>query len=365
MRTILAIIIAFHGIIHFMGFAKAFNLMEISQLTQQIPKPAGVLWLIAGLLFVLVAVLFFFNKDWWWMPAMVAIILSQALIVISWQDAKFGTIANIIVLVAVIAGFGAWNFHRSFVNDYREGLARTSVIPSNLLTNRDIQHLPLPVQRYLRYAGVLNREKVHNVKVIFTGQMREKGKDWFQLRSIQYNFFEIPTRLFYMTGKIKGLTVPGYHAYKNGNASMQIKIFGMFPVVDLKDGSLNQAETVTFFNDMCLIAPASLIDNRIKWEEADSLSAKATFTCNGITISATLYFNEADQLVNFISDDRYAITGKTAQKIRFSTPVHAYKTINGINICSNADVVWHYPEGEFVYGKFILETIEYNVRPGN
>lgn len=362
MKIIFSILLIIHGLIHFMGFAKAFNLAEISQLHHAIGKSTGIIWLLAGMLFIAAATSFFLKCDWWWIPGIAATLLSQVLIVMTWQDAKFGTIANIIVMIALVAGFGTWNFHRSFLNDYREGLARTGTIPATLLTESDIQHLPLPVQRYIRYSGVLNHEKVRNIKICFTGQMREKGKEWFELHSTQYNFFDIPARLFYMTGKIKGMNVPGYHAYKNGNASMQIRLFGLFPVVNVRDGDLNQAETVTFFNDMCLMAPATLIDKRIQWEETDSLSAKATFTCNGIKISAMLYFNETGQLVNFVSDDRYALSGKSFEKFRFSTPAYDYKNINGINICTRGEVIWHYPEGEFVYGKFKLDTIDYNLK---
>ncbi len=361
MKTILAVIITLHGFIHFMGYAKAFNLAEMNQLTQQISRPAGVIWLITGLLFVLVAVLFFFNKDWWWMPAMVAVILSHLLIIINWQDAKFGTIANAIILLMLTGGFGMWNFHRSFVNEYKEGLVRTSKIPEELLTEADIMHLPLPVQKYIRYSGALNKEKVRNVRICFTGEMRSKTIDWFKISTVQYNFFDHPTRLFYMTGKIKGLTVPGYHRYINGKASMQIKPFGLIPVVNEKGDVLNQAETVTVFNDMCLLVPASLIDKRIKWEETDSLSAKASFTCNGITIAATLYFSKEGQLVNFVSDDRYEVSDNQNKHIRFSTPVKNYKLHNGRYAPAYGEAIWHYPEGEFVYGKFIIETIEYNV----
>ncbi|NTW25890.1 MAG: hypothetical protein HGA37_14430 [Lentimicrobium sp.] len=364
MKTALAIFILLHGIIHFLGFTKAFNLAPVDQLKQPISITSGFFWLLAGLLFLAAVLLVFLKADWWWIPALIAIVISQFLIILSWQDARFGTIANIIILIAVVAGFGAWNFHRSFINDYSNGLARTQSISTTLLTEADIQHLPLPVQRYLRYTGVLNREKVNNMKITFTGQMREKGKDWFELHSTQYNFFDIPTRLFYMTGKMKGLTIPGYHSYKNGIAGMQVKLFGLIPVVNVSEGELNQAETVTVFNDMCLMAPASLIDKRIQWKESDSLSSKATFTCNGITITAILYFNKVGQLVNFVSDDRYAISGKSLKRYRFSTPVREYKNINGLNLCSLGEVVWHYPDGEFVYGRFILESVEYNVGPG-
>jgi hypothetical protein len=123
---------------------------------------------------------------------------------------------------------------------------------------------------------------------------------------------------------------------------------------------MNKAETVTVFNDMCLMAPATLIDKRIEWASLDSVSAKATFT-NGINkITATLYFNEQGQLINFISDDRYAIDDM--KQYRFSTPVKQYAQINGMNIWKYGETIWHYPDGEFVYGKFTMKSIEYNVK---
>ena len=41
------------------------------------------------------------------------------------------------------------------------------------------------------------------MKIVFDGEMRDKGKDYFKFNSVQYNFFEDPTRLFFM--KIKHL----------------------------------------------------------------------------------------------------------------------------------------------------------------
>lgn len=125
---------------------------------------------------------------------------------------------------------------------------------------------------------------------------------------------------------------------------------------------MNKGETVTVFNDMCLMAPALLIDKRIKWENSDSTSADAVFTNNDITISAKLLFNEQGQLVNFISDDRYDLSGDTPMNFRFSTPVREYRNYNGINVMSYGEAIWHYPDGEFVYGKFRLKDMEYNCK---
>ena len=98
--------------------------------------------------------------------------------------------------------------------------------------------------------------------------MRVRTQDWFSFHSEQYNTFDTPHRLFFMRGKIKGLVVPGYHAFKDGIATMQIKLFAMFPVVNNKGKEMNIGETVTVFNDMCILAPASLIDARIHGKES-------------------------------------------------------------------------------------------------
>ncbi len=351
----------FHGLIHLMGFAKAFKYAEIKELTLPISKPAGLVWLVSALLFVVAAVLLWSNKEWWWMVAVVGIVLSQSLIVMYWRDAKFGTIANVIILLAVILAFGSWQFHRTFKNDVKTGLARTAAIPSTELTETDIQHLPGMVQKYLRYVGVVNQKKVNHVFFSFKGQMRDVGKDWFDFDSEQYNFFDVPTRLFFMRAKIKGLPVTGLHAYRNGKAVMLIKLLALFPVVDIKGPVLDTAETVTVFNDMCILAPATLIDKRIQWEPLDSLSVKATFTHNGIGIQAVIYFNEVGQLVNFVSDDRlYTAPDKTLKRFRWSTPMSQYKEINGFKLPTYGEAIWHFPEGDFCYGKFFLQQIQYN-----
>jgi len=80
-KPIFTFIIIIHGLIHLMGFLKAFQLAEINQLMQDIPRPIGLLWLISTLLFIAVAAIFLLNNDWWWMIAVPALVLSQLLII--------------------------------------------------------------------------------------------------------------------------------------------------------------------------------------------------------------------------------------------------------------------------------------------
>jgi hypothetical protein len=188
--------------------------------------------------------------------------------------------------------------------------------------------------------------------------MRSKDKDWFPFTTEQYNFFGEPTRLFFMKAKMFGLTVPGYHRYSNATATMDIRLFGIFPIIKESGEIMDKTETVTLFNDMCLMAPATLIDKRIEWKEIDDKSVDAVFTNHGITISATLSFNDQGQLVNFVSKDRTSVSDM--KQYPFSTPVSDYKPMRGFNLMTKGSAIWHYPDGEFTYGRFVLKDIKYN-----
>ncbi|NER16594.1 DUF6544 family protein [Spongiivirga citrea] len=357
MKYVFSFLVLLHGLIHFMGFAKAFHFAKIEQLTKDISKPTGVLWLITGVLFIVAMLLYLFKNDFWAVLAILATIVSQIIIFFFWKDAKFGTIANFIILVVSIISWATTNFENSYKKDV---VIAMSSIPKEveLITTKDLQHLPVSVKKYLNYVGVVDQPKVYNFKIVFEGEMREKGKDWFLFTSEQYNFIETPTRLFFMKGKVSGLPTNGYHKYLKNEASMTIKVLSLFPVVKIDSPELFQTETVTYFNDLCLFAPASLINKNIQWEEINERSAKAIFTSNGITISAILHFNEKGQLINFVSNDRSAVSGM--KPIPFSTPAKEYKRINGLLIPTYGETIWHYPEADFTYGKFYLKTIEFN-----
>lgn len=357
MKVIFALLVALHGLIHAIGFAKAFGYGKIAQITKEISPPLGMMWLATGLLFIAITLLFLWEKEQWAIWGIVGAIASQILIFTVWQDAKFGTIPNLIILIAAVLSLGMTNFEKAFEQDVRHNLARANRLPTQILTEVDLQSLPEPVQRYLRYVNVVNKPKPNSARIIFEGQMRDKGKDYFPFTSEQYNFFDEPTRLFFMKGKMFGITVPGYHRYSDAKATMDIRLFGLFPIVQQSGQIMNKAETVTLFNDMCLVAPATLTDKRIKWQEINSNTAKATFINRGIEITATLYFSDRGQLINFESGDRTAIADM--KQYPFFTPVTEYQTLNGINILERGEAVWGYPDGNFTYGKFHLKEIEY------
>ncbi len=345
-----------------MGFAKAYKLAEIIQLTMPISKMAGIGWLAACVLIVVCAIMLLMKNDNWWMIAIIAIVLSQILIIASWQDAKFGTILNVIILIAAIVGWGNQSFKSNYLKDIKSNLVATEQIQTDLMTEADILSLPKPVIKYIQYSGFVGKPKVKNFKIIFTGNLRKnEASEWMPFESEQYNFMEMPTRLFFLKAVMKHLPVRGYHCFKNGTALMDIRLFSLFRVQYQTGKEIGISETVTFFNDMCVMAPATLIDKRIKWLDEGNNKVKAEFTNNNITISAWLYFNDKGELINFVSEDRYAVTEKnTMKRLQWFTPLKDYREINGYRLAGYAEAIYKYPEGDMCYGNFRVTNVVYN-----
>jgi hypothetical protein len=362
MRYLFTLIILLHGIIHIMGFLKAFNLAEINQIQTVISHPMGIIWLVAAILFLLAAFLNFITR-YWFIPATAASIMSSFLIISTWSDARFGMIPNVIILITCIFAFISCNYKSLYLKDIKTAKIQNQNAVTSILSKRDIDMLPIPVQQYLRYAGCIGKPKVFNFKASFRGKIRSKEKQvWMNFNCEQHNFLASTSRLFFMDARMKGLPVAGYHHFKNGEAVMDIRLLSFIKVQYAKGKEMDVSETVTFLNDMCFMAPAMLIDKRINWSESDKRTAKCSFSNNGISISATLFFNDQGELVNFVSNDRYAYNSDgTMTRLQWQTPVKEYRTLHGFHLPSYAEMIYNYPDGEFCYGEFQLKDIEYNL----
>ena len=365
MKYILIALLILHALIHLMGFAKAFGWAQPAALQTPISRPAGLLWLTTTLLLLASTGLILMARQEWWLPAIVGIVLSQVLIVATWNEAKAGTIVNVLLLLPVVVtalaaapgGFRATYDH--------EVAARLRQPPAEikLLTEADIAHLPAVVRRYLAFVGAVGKPQVWNYRLRFDGGLRNGPADeWMKVVMHQQSFVDPPARLFLVESSKFGIPFNAFHRYIGPEATFQVKLASLLTVVDARGPEMNQSETVTMLNDMCLLAPATLIDRRMKWEELDERNVRVTWTNEGNTVSAVLTFDPSGALVNFVSEDRSRTTdGKRFEKLRWSTPVQEWRDFNGRKLPYRAEASWNLPEGEFAYARFEIAEAEYNV----
>jgi len=165
-----------------------------------------------------------------------------------------------------------------------------------------------------------------------------------------------------LNGSMFGVPVQGYHRYVGPSATMRVKAAALVSVADASGGEMDQGETVTMFNDMCVLAPATLIDPRIGWEAIDARTASATFTNAGHTIHARLSFNEAGELVDFVSDERFqTLPDGSAKRVRWSTPLGRFNRFGPVRLASGGEARWHEAGGEYAYIELTFDEIRYNV----
>ena len=366
MTILVFVLISLHGLIHLLGFLKAFRLAKAGQFTQDISKPAGALWLLCAVMFTLAGALFLLRAPAWCWVAAPAVLISQALIFTSWTDARFGSLANLVLLVVLIPAL-AQTLPGSFPSMFRAAAERglQRIAPDSTLAEADLAALPAPVQKYMRLSGAVGKPRVRSVHAVFSGTFRrDPTSPWMKIAAEQYNFFGPPERLFLIRASQFGIPFASLHVFSTGCATMQVRVASLFQVVDARGPKMDQGETVTFFNDMCVLAPATLIAPNIRWEPVDDLTARAAFTNEGITVRAELKFNQAGELVSFSSGDRFlSADGRTYWRLPWITPLGDYREFGGRRVAGEGEAIWLTPQGPLPYGKFHLERIEYNSAP--
>ncbi len=189
--------------------------------------------------------------------------------------------------------------------------------------------------------------------------MRERTRSGSNSGLNELDTVKSPARYFFMKAIFKGIPTKGYHKFDGRTASMIIKPFSIFKVVDIQSRELLISEMVTWLNDLCLFAPGALIGNKFTWEEIGDNTTKVIFTNNGKVVSAVLEMNEKGPLINFFSNDRFSVD--LNKQFMFSTPVGGYQDINGFKLPGYGEAIWHYPEADFVYGKFELLQVKFNL----
>jgi len=370
MKWVVFAILVIHGLIHLPGVFKGFGWTEFDQLTQPISLGVGILWLAAAVLLLIAAVMLVAAPRWWWIVGLLGVVTSQIAIVSSWSDAKVGTIANVVILVAVAYGFlseGPISYRSEFRDLAASELARPPV--EGTVTEEDLAGLPAPVAAYVRLSGAVGKPRVYNFRARMHGRIRSKeDASWMDYTVDQVSTVDAnPDRLFFMEASMKGLPADVFHSFVGSAARMRVKVWSLVPVMDARGSEMDHSETVTIFNDICVLAPAALINPTFTWEPIDDRSARATFTRDGITVSAVLSFDEAGELVDFVSDDRLRTTdGKEFTQEPWSTPLRDYRSFDGRMVGTAGEGRWHAPapEREFAYVEFNLDDITYNVAAG-
>lgn len=233
MRYVFTILLGLHGLIHLMGFVSAFFSTTIEKQVLGISKPIGALWLVTFILFIISAAQFLGNKKWFYV-AFLAVLISQILIIVAWKDAKFGTIANIIIVLVSMSAYGIHQFHNMVQKESTEIFQSIKTMNSSVITKNDIEHLPKIVQKWMTRSRVIGNQNIVSVRLKQKGKMRTKpNSKWMPFTANQY--FNVNNPSFIWSTNVDAMPIVpmvGRDKLIHVEGEMLIKIAGLLPVVN-------------------------------------------------------------------------------------------------------------------------------------
>ncbi len=360
LKYIFAFLMLMNGLIHLAGFAKAFGYGNFPQLTKEISKPAGSFWLLTAVLFIVTILLFLLDKESWAVLAIPAAIISQVLVVAFWKDAKFGTIANIIILLAAVQGLAENNVNKM---ERKEAVSMMAVPlpPKVIITEEMLVGLPGNVRQWLVHSGVIGKEQIHLVTLQQKGLLRTKpDSKWMPFTAAQYCRADDPAFNWHAAVNMFPLiTLNGRDKFENGRGEMTIKLWSLFSVADEGGGDkINFGTMIRFLSEIAWY-PTAALAGYIRWEAINAFSARATMSYSGITVAGIFNFTPEGDLLSFEAD-RYMVSRKQASLEKWLVEMTGYKYFNEIRIPYKCKVTRKLKTGDFNWADIELTDLEFN-----
>ena len=359
-RYFFAFVILIHGLIHLVGFLKAFGYGNIQHFTKDISKSIGIFWLLITLVFILTEVLLLSRKETWWMVAIPAVLASQFLIIMYWKDAKYGTIFNVLVLLVAIIAYAEWNFNKKLKKEVTILLGSATMHPS-VINHEMTRDLPVVVKKWMHHSAVIGKQAIHTVRLKQKGMMRSKpGGKWMDFTAIQYFNVDEPAFNWQVRANVMPLVfMNGRDRYENGRGEMLIKLLSVKNVVDSKGSSeMDQASMLRYLAEICWF-PSAALSKYIKWQAVDDSSAMATMSYSNMSVSGIFFFNQHGDVSGFEAMRCGEFNGKRSLEKWHISSID-YALFEGIRIPQKSEVTWKLKDGDFTWLKLELETVEYN-----
>ena len=271
------------------------------------------------------------------------------------------TILGVIVaLTASVCVIGNIAFTKK-AKEEGKGLFRDGEeITPEIVTDEDMEGLPEPVQRYLRYTQIIGKEKIKTVRLKQGGYFRMKeNQKWMPIKAEQY--FNVNSVEFIWIAKVRVAPLVSIYAkdeFIEGKGNLVVKLLGLIKVVDAKGYEVDHGELMRFLAE-CIWFPSAFLSDYIRWEAIDNGSAKATISYKGINASAIFHFNEKGEVTKITAKRYREVNGKFALE-DWEGQIVEYKTFNGVIIPNKVNIIWKLKTGDFCYDKVEIIDIEYN-----
>ncbi len=287
--------------------------------------------------------------------------------ILNWMEEKVlkilaGVLGVLIVGASIFLLIRSVQFNKIVSLEANQMLAEVNLVEDSIVAEADIAGLPAPVQRYMRFTGIIGKERINFVRLKHRGVFKT-GPDKKELPIDGTQYFTANPPALLWIGRIKPsffMSVTARDRYIDGKGNMLIKLLSAITIADARGPQMNEAALQRFLAENVWFPTAFLPNRNLRWEAVDDQSARAVYCDQGIEIALVFYFNEAGEIAK-CTCRRYMEENGKYVKTDWSGYCRKYKEFHGIRIPSEIEAVWHLGTGDFSYARFVLETADFNV----
>lgn len=289
----------------------------------------------------------------------------------NWRKIIMWVLIVLILIVVAIAVFFAIpgsplknKFGTVAAEDIKENEAAYGSIAKQVYTEDDIKKLPVAIQKFFKYSGLIGKSKIYIVHVTYADVdfKLSQDKPTLKIKYQHYNMLNNLDRVASIDTSMMGIPFDGLDNYTNAKGSMTGMLAKSITLFDSTGKEMDTSSLVTCLAEMVFL-PTVALQDYVVWENIDNNNAKATIDYNGYKVSALFTTNDEGQIIKVETDDRYMDEGNgKSSKQKWVTEISDYIEENGIKHASKAKVIWKLSTGDYTYfdGKGI--SIQYNVK---
>jgi hypothetical protein len=368
-KILLLLLLALHGLIHLLGAARCWGWARIPQLTGRSLWPMGWLpdwvqgmaWgLAASLLLLGAALLLADTRTWPWLAA-VGIVLSQLLVLAYWPEAKWGTLANVLLLLPVAAGLGEARMERETEQYAYHLLHKHQEQALATVSAAELATLPPCVQHWLNAAGVTGHPRVRSAYLVQRGRMRLKpDASWMPYEARQLTTTSVPSVLWNARVQmLPGVQLLGRDYYTQAKGHMYIRLLGLLPVADARGPYIDQGSQLRYLAEMAFY-PTEALQPYLRWEQLNDSTARVYMTQGTEECHADFIFNAQNELCRITGPRYYEEQGKWTKRL-WQIDLEGVQQADGLRVPERATLSWQLPEGLFTWAEMTITQLQYNV----
>ncbi|MCG8606327.1 hypothetical protein MJD09_15250, partial [bacterium] len=146
--------------------------------------------------------------------------------------------------------------------------------------------------------------------------------------------------------------------YFRRQATMSARLFSRLRIAhEHRSAELNLGALMRYLAESVWYPTALLPSKRVTWHEGGRDQAEVILSDGKYRVSGIFFFNHHDEIVKFITEDRYRRVKGGYKKERFVAKFDDYREFHGIKIPTKAEAAWDSSTEPFDFIKVRISAV--------